>query len=147
MIALGGTGMTTDQTRGVVRDLYDSYARRDFDRVAALIHDDIDWMIYGPMQVFPFVGPRRGRAAVLEALGSIAEHYALDSYVPETIIVDGDRAAVMSNVRFIQRASNRALRFRLANFLRVQDGRIIEFREFANTFDLVEQARGQQLDL
>jgi hypothetical protein len=36
------------------------YERRDFERVAALIHDDIDWVIYTPMSVFPFAGPRRG---------------------------------------------------------------------------------------
>jgi hypothetical protein len=41
-------------TRAIVRELYDAYGRRDFERVAALIHDDIDWVIYAPMSVFPF---------------------------------------------------------------------------------------------
>jgi ketosteroid isomerase-like protein len=54
---------------------------------------------------------------------------------------------VMSDVRFTQRATNRTLRFRIANFLRFQDGKVIEFREFANTFDLVEQALGRELNL
>lgn len=137
--------MTTDQTRAVVRDLYDAYERRDFDRVAALIHDDIDWIIYGPRHVFPFVGQRQGRAAVLQALAGIAEQYVLDSYVPELILADGERAAVISDVSFTQRSSQRKLRFRLANFLRLKDGRVIEFREFANTFDVVEQALGHYL--
>ena len=59
-------------TRAIVRELYDAYGRRDFERVAALIHDDIDWVIYAPMSVFPFAGPRRGRAAVLAAMAEIA---------------------------------------------------------------------------
>jgi ketosteroid isomerase-like protein len=29
-------------TRAIVRELYDAYGRRDFERVAALIRDDID---------------------------------------------------------------------------------------------------------
>ena len=139
--------MSEGGTRAAVRELYDAYARRDFDRVAALIHEDIDWVIYGPVGVFPFAGPRRGRAAVLQALGGIAEAYSLESYKPEIMIVDGDRAAVMSDVSFRQRATNRMLRFRLANFLRFQDGKVIEFREFANTFDVVEQALGRELQL
>jgi ketosteroid isomerase-like protein len=53
----------------------------------------------------------------------------------------------MSDARFTQRATNRTLRFRLANFLRIEDGRVIEFREFANTFDVVEQVLGRELDL
>ena len=134
-------------TRATVRELYDAYERRDFERVAAFIHDDIDWVIYAPVGVFPFAGPRRGRAAVLQALAAIGEQYALQSYKREIMIVDGDRAAVMSDVNFVQRATDRTLRFRIANFLRLQDGRVIEFREFMNSFDAVEQALGRELSL
>jgi Ketosteroid isomerase-related protein len=130
-----------------LHELYDAYGRRDFDRVAALLHDDIDWVIYSPVSVFPFAGPRHGRAAVLQALGGIAEQYVLESYVPEIMIVDGDRAAVMSDVSFKQRATDRIMRFRIANFLRFQDARVIEFREFANSFDVVEQVLGRELKL
>jgi ketosteroid isomerase-like protein len=104
-------------TRETVRRLYDAYARRDFDQIAAAIHDDIDWVIYSPVSVFPFAGQRQGRAAV------------------------------MSDVSFTQRATKRILRFRVANFLRFQDGKLIEFREFANSFDVVEQALGRELDI
>jgi ketosteroid isomerase-like protein len=82
---------------------------------------------------------------VLEALARIARDYELKSYVPQVLIVDGDRAAVMSDVAFMQRATERTLHFHIANFLRVQNGRVVEFREFANTFDVVEQALGRTL--
>jgi ketosteroid isomerase-like protein len=134
-------------TRTIVRELYDAYGRRDFERVAALIHDDIDWVIYAPMSVFPFAGPRRGRAATLAAMADIATTFALESYKPEVMIVDGARAALMSEVSYRQRATNRVLRLRIANFLRLQDGRLIEFREFIDSFDAVEQARGRELQL
>jgi ketosteroid isomerase-like protein len=134
-------------TRAIIRDLYDAYGRRDFERIAALIHDDIDWAIYAPISVFPFAGPRRGRAAVLEAMAAIAKVFALESYQLEIMIVDGDRAAVMSDASFRQRTTNRILRLRIANFLRLQDGRLIDFREFINSFDAVEQALGRELRL
>jgi ketosteroid isomerase-like protein len=137
--------MTEESTRAAVTELYAAYARRDFDRVASLIDDDVDWIIYGPMQVFPFAGHRRGKVAVLEALGGIAKDYMLESYVPKVMIVDGDWAAVMSDVAFRQRATDRTLRFHIANVLRFRDGRLVEFREFANTFDLVQQAIGRML--
>jgi ketosteroid isomerase-like protein len=134
-------------TRATVQDLYDAYARRDFARVASLIHDDIDWVIYAPVSVFAFAGPRRGRAAVLQAMGGVAEQYTIESYVPEIVLVDGDRAAVISDASFKQRATGRVLRFRVANFLRFADGKLIEFREFMNSFDAVEQALGRELEL
>jgi ketosteroid isomerase-like protein len=55
------------------------------------------------------------------------------------------RAAVMSNVAFVQRSTSRMLSFRTANFLRFRDGRLVEFREFWDVFDVVEQALGRWL--
>jgi ketosteroid isomerase-like protein len=64
--------MNEEATRSVVSDLYAAYMRGDGERMAALIDDDVDWVIYGPVQVFPFAGHRRGKGAVLQALGRIA---------------------------------------------------------------------------
>jgi len=137
--------VTDDETRVLVRDLYAAYARGDSARVADMIDDEIDWIIYGPVQVFSFTGARRGKAAVLETLAGVAAEYALDRYQPEIIVVDGERAAVMSNVAFVQRATGRTLSFRNASFLRFRNGRVVEFREFSDTFDVVEQALGRWL--
>lgn len=139
--------MTDNATRAAVKALYEAYAARDLDRVAALIHDDIEWIIYGPVQVFPFQGPRRGKAQVLDVLAAIGKDYALERYVPEIIIVEGDRAAVMSDAAFMQRATKRTLSMRLANFLRFRDGLLVEFREFTDTFDAVEQALGKWIEV
>lgn len=137
--------MTEETTRAAVEGLYAAYARGDGDRVAQYIDDDVDWIISGPTQVFPFAGQRRGKVAVLEALGDIAKDYMLERYVPQMMIVDGDQAAVLSDVAFKQRSTDRTLSFRIADFLRFRDGRVVEFREFANTFDMVEQALGRML--
>ena len=139
--------MDTEATRHLVDDLYGAYARGDGERVAQLIDDDIDWIIHGPVQVFPFLGPRRGKAEVLKTLADIGEGYAIERYEPDIVIVDKDRAAVMSNVAMRQRSTGRTLSFRLVNFLRFRDGKIIEFREFSDTFDVVEQAIGRWLEV
>jgi len=53
----------------------------------------------------------------------------------------------MSDATFVYRATDRMLRFRIANFPSWQDGRRIEFHEFINSFDAVEQALGRELQL
>jgi ketosteroid isomerase-like protein len=139
--------MSEGATRAAVTDLYAAYARGDGERMAALIDDEVDFVIYGPVQVFPFAGHHQGKAAVLEALGRIAKDYLLVSYVPQITVVDGDRAAVMSEVAFKQRSSGRTLRFHIADFLRFRDSRLVEFREFMNTFDVVQQALDRLLPI
>lgn len=139
--------MTENATRDAVNALYEAYASRDFDRVAAMIHDDIAWIIYGPVQVFPFQGPRHGKQQVLDVLGAIAKDYEVERYVPDVVIAEGDRAAVLSDAAFKQRATGRTLSIRVADFIRFRDGKVIEFREFTDTFDAVEQALGKWLDV
>jgi ketosteroid isomerase-like protein len=147
LFPLDEDSVSEGDTRAIVRELYDAYGRRDFERVAALIHDDIDWVIYAPMSVFPFAGPRHGRAAVLASMADIAKAFALEAYNPDVMIVDGGRAALMSVVSYRQRATGRVLRVRIASFLRLQDGRLVEYREFIDSFDAVEQALGRELQL
>ena len=139
--------MTENDTRAAVKALYEAYSGRDFDRVASMIHDEIAWIIYGPVQVFPFQGPRHGKQQVLDVLGAIRKDYEIERYVPDVIIVEGERAAVLSDAAFRQRATGRTLSFRIADFIRFRDGRVIEFREFTDTFDAVEQALGKWLDV
>jgi ketosteroid isomerase-like protein len=136
---------TDDATRVLVRELFASYARGEGERVAALLDDNVDWTIHGPRNVFPFVGQRHGKADVLKVLAEIANDYAVQRYEPDIIIVENERAAVLSNVAFVQRATNRTLSFHIVDFLRFRDGRVVEFREFTDTFDLVEQALGRFL--
>lgn len=139
--------MSETETRATVNALYDAYGRQDAKRIAEMVHEDIDWVIYGPIEVFPFAGLRRGRAAVLQALAAIGEAYALEKHAIEIMIVDGDRAAVMADLSLKQRATGRTLRFRVANFLRIENGQLIEFREFSDSFDQVEQAIGHAVVL
>jgi ketosteroid isomerase-like protein len=137
----------TDATREIVRRLYDAIGRGDVSSFGAMIHDDIDWIIYGPIEVFPFEGPRKGKAAVLEVMKEIASHYELKRYTPEIILADRDRAACLANVAFEQRAAGRTLTFKIADFLRFEDNRLIEFRELSDTFDVTQQALGRWLKL
>jgi ketosteroid isomerase-like protein len=133
--------MTEEATRAAVTDLYAAYGRRDFDRVASLIDDDVDWIIYGPMQVFPFAGHRRGKVAVLEALGGIAKDYMLESYVPRVMVVDGDN--VRCGLQAVRDRSHPALPHRqLPSFSRRTAGRIPGIRQH---LDLVQQAIGRML--
>ena len=141
------TEAQASQTRATLKDLYGAYREGNAERIAALIDEDIDWCIYGPARVFPFEGPRRGKAQVIDVLAAIGAQYELKRHDQEIMVVEGERAAVLSQAAFVQRATGRTLSMRLINFVRVRDGRIVEFREFSDTFDVVEQAAGTWLQV
>ncbi|MCX7297511.1 MAG: nuclear transport factor 2 family protein [Hyphomicrobiales bacterium] len=139
--------MSESETRETLAALLQAHRRRDFTGFAVLLHDDIDWIIHGPIEVFPFAGLRRGRPAVLQALALMGLSYSLHDYEPDFTIVEDDRAAIMADVSLTQLATGRLLRFRAANLIRVAGGKVIEFREFADSFDQAEQALGRLIEL
>lgn len=147
MGATGELNVAETVTYDTVRGLYAAYAAGDLDRLGTLLHADIDWVLYAPIALFPFAGPRKGRTAVLQVVREIGRSFAIAFHTIEVLLVDGDRAAIIADLSFKQQATGRMLRFRVANFLRFQDGQVIEFREFSNTFDVVEQTLGREIDL
>ncbi len=73
---------------------------RQLQDVEALLDDDVEWSIYGPIDLFPFFGSRRGKAAVLDVIST------------DTTASNGDRAiripdaATTSNTRFCIRSNH-----------------------------------------
>ena len=53
------------------RALHSAINERQPEDLETQIDDDVDWVIYGPIELFPFLGARRGKAAVLEETMSI----------------------------------------------------------------------------
>lgn len=84
---------------------------------------------------------------MLQALALMGLSYSLHDYEPDFTIVEDDRAAIMADISLTQLATGRLLRFRAANLIRVAGGKVIEFREFADSFDQAEQALGRLIEL
>jgi hypothetical protein len=65
--------MSEHPMRGFARAFCDALSAREPARIAPLIDDDIDWTIFGPVDLFPFFGRRKGRAAVIAMLSGVSE--------------------------------------------------------------------------
>ena len=60
-----------------------------------LLDEDVDWAIYGPIDMFPFFGSRRGKAAVIEVIRQIADNIRVHRFDRESIMLGVDSAASM----------------------------------------------------
>jgi ketosteroid isomerase-like protein len=63
------------------------------------------------------------------------------------VLADGDRAATISEIALIQRATGRTIRCRVASFYRLRNGRVVEYEGFLDSFDAVEQAFGRYIEV
>lgn len=129
------------------RALHGAINERQFADLEALIDAEVDWAIYGPIDMFPFFGARRGRAAVLEVISQIAENFRLRRFDRESIILGADSAASMIRCSLTALDSDKPISLRIAHFAQFRAGRLSKCRVLLDTFDLVEQAVGYPIHL
>ena len=139
--------MTETSIRPIAEAFYKASGKRDIDQVMGLIAEDVDWLVQGPIDVFPFLGQRRGRGAVLEGYREMVRKLELTGYHVESLLVDGDRAAAMIRISAVVRATAKVMSVRTSQFSRFRNGKLIEMRGLLDSFDMVEQTIGRSLDV
>jgi len=91
------------------RALHRAINERQLEEIAGLLDDEVEWAIYGPIDLFPFFGSRRGKAAVLEVIRQIADNLRVRRFDREQIMLGAD---VVDVALFADRA-----RFEQADFV------------------------------
>jgi ketosteroid isomerase-like protein len=137
----------TENIRPIVEAFYRASSTRDIERVASIIADDVNWLVQGPVDVFPFLGQRHGKAAVLEGYSEIARKLEITGYEVEALLVDGDRAAALIRVSATVVMTGKVISIRTSQFSRFRGGRLVEMHAVLDTFDMVEQTIGRPLDV
>jgi ketosteroid isomerase-like protein len=112
-----------------------------------LIDDDVDWAIYGPIDMFPFLGARQGKPAVIEVITQIADNVRIRRFDRESIMLGEDSAASILRFSLTTQDSNKPISVRLAHFAQFKDGRLRSIRVVLDSFDLVEQVLGRPIHL
>ena len=129
------------------RALHHAINERQPEELEALIDEDVDWAVYGPIDMFPFLGARRGKAAVLEVIRQIAENVRVHRFDRESIMLGVDSASSMMRYSLTALDSHKPISLRLAHFAQFKAGRLLSIRVLVDTFDLVEQALGRPINL
>ena len=129
------------------RALHRAINERQHEDLEALIDEDVDWAIYGPIDMFPFFGARRGKAAVLEVIRQIADNIRIHRFDRESIMLGAESAASMMRYSLTALDKNKPISLRLAQFAQFKAGRLTSIRILVDTFDLVEQTLGHPIHL
>ncbi len=129
------------------RALQRAINERQFEQLDSVIDEDVDWAIYGPIDMFPFFGARRGKDAVIDVIRQIADTIGVRRFDRESVLLGVDSAASMLRFSLTTHGSNKAISLRVAHFAQFKAGRLLSIRVVVDTFDLVEQVIGQPIHL
>ncbi len=129
------------------RALHRAINDRHFEDIEALIDDDVEWALYGPIDMFPFLGARQGKDAVLDVIHQLADNFHVRRFDRESIMLGVDSAASMLRYSLTALDSNKPISLRVAQFAQFKAGKLSAMRVLIDTFDLVEQALGRAIHL
>lgn len=129
------------------RALHRAINERQYVDIEGLIDEDVDWAIFGPVDMFPFFGSRRGKPAVLQVIQQIANNVRVHRFDRELVMLAEELAASMLRYSLTALDANKPISLRLAHFAKFKAGRLASIRILVDTFDLVEQAVGHRIHL
>ena len=122
-------------------------ASQDIAEVAPILHDDIDWAIFGPIDMFPYLGARQGKDATLGSIAQLVDNFRLHKIKQEDVVIGIDSASALLRCSLNANDTNRPISVRVGAFLRFKEGKLVSLRAVIDTFDLVEQALGRPIHL
>jgi ketosteroid isomerase-like protein len=134
-----------DPLRKRLYDVYAAFAGGRIDDALRDFDDSVVMTSYAPVEVFPALGRRQGKAAVAATMQAMHADFEHLSYTPVFMVIENDNAAVIVLARLRQRTTDRIIQLFVAHFLRLENGRIVELREFMDSFDAVQQVLGHEI--
>jgi uncharacterized protein len=111
----------------------------DIEQAASYYDDDINFIAYAPIDVFPSLGQKVGKAAMTESLIALHQEFGPIEHELTCVVAEDDRVALMVDLRMTARSSERVIRIQIANFYTLRAGRIYIYRQFLDSFDAVQQ--------
>jgi ketosteroid isomerase-like protein len=135
----------TATTREVIQELLRRIGEGDPARIAELYAERIDWSLDWPEAEHgraetPWIRHRSTRADAAAHFGELAEHHVPGQAGTEIerILVDGDDAVVLGEIRQTARSTGRAYRARFALHLTVEDGLVTRHHVYEDSLAVAQ---------
>jgi ketosteroid isomerase-like protein len=136
-------------TRTVVEDLLHRIGHAEPERIAELYAEHADWKLNWPedehgRSATPWIRHRAGRADTAAHFRDIAAHHTPGRAATEIerVLVDGEDAVVLGEIRLTARSTGRPYRARFALHLTVRDGLIVRHHVYEDSLAVARAFSG-----
>lgn len=124
--------MNENQNTQVVKQAYDKFKSGDIAGLLDLFDDDIEWELDKAENV-PFTGARRGKEQVAEFFTVMRQAQHPLQFEPREFIAQGDKVVALGHYAWSVKSTDRIFESDWAEVFTIRDGKIVGFREFADT--------------
>jgi len=116
----------------IVKKGYECFGSGDIEGLLEFYSDDISWET-PKVDNAAYSGARRGKEAVLEFFGMLAESETFTKFEPTEFIAEGDKVVVLGTFEVTVKATGKSFATDWVHVMTVQDGKVTAFREYFDT--------------
>jgi uncharacterized protein len=137
--------MAENPHRQCVLDFLDAFYSGDVERAISYCDEGLDTVTQAPIDLFPNLGQKHGKAWVGEAIRAQQIRYSSRKCEVKLIVAEGDTVVTNQILSLRKRSDERVVRLETAEFFTMRNGRIHIHRSFFDTFNFVEQVLSRDL--
>lgn len=123
---------------GTVKALYVAFEKNDMAALRRLIAPDATWSYYGPEDVLPFAGTRKGPDGVLDFFAKVEETLTDATASQREMLVSGNVVTVPGFEESTVKATGGHYKVANVHLFVVENNRIVRFEEFIDSGTVVE---------
>lgn len=137
--------MNNQQSEQCVRTFIDAFYAGDAARMEQCCDDDFTALTHAPVEIFPHLGLKQGKAWIAKAIQIQRERYSSRRHIIDFVVANETHGAAFVQTTLTKRSDQRIIRLNIGEFFALRDGRIVEHRSLFDSFDLVQQLIGEDL--
>ncbi len=124
-----------------VKELYAAFKRGDGAPWFAAMDENSTWQLYGPPEL-ALCGVRTGPAEIGAFFQTLMTTLEFKESIQHKFLADGDTVVVLGYVHSMVKANERHFKSEYAHVLTVRDRKLISYREFLDTAQLLDAYAG-----
>jgi ketosteroid isomerase-like protein len=132
----------SDANVTLVKSLYDAFKRGDINTIIQALTPDVAWESTGDPKDHPALGRRKGPAAVQEFFRIVADTQDVRSFEPREFTATDDKVFILGHYAWTARKTKRPIESDWIHIFTIRNGKVVSFREFADTARFAEALRG-----
>jgi hypothetical protein len=135
-----------EEIRDRLLEVYEAFYSGRIDEALSHYADDVNYVCYAPVSLFPQLGFRHGKDQLAETMRALHRRFQQMKYTVPRLLTGENEAAAILDVRMQITGTERLMQIYISNFVRFKHGQIVDHRTFLDSFDVLEQLSGEEID-
>jgi uncharacterized protein len=125
----------------LVQKLYAAFGRGDVGYILDACSANIEWECVGPAAI-PYGGRYTGKQGVEQFFMRLGQACDFKKFEPRDFVAQGNNVVVLGYEEAIARATGRSYQTSWVQVFTIQDGKLVRFREFADSYAVAMAFQG-----